>query len=75
VAGDLLDLASVHGAIAGCQTMYFGMSVSDTYLAATVNTAAVAKYHGVKAFINISQMTVSRMSFTETTTSPPAQSV
>jgi hypothetical protein len=34
------------------------MSVSDTYLAATVNAAAVAKHHGVKAFINMSQMTL-----------------
>jgi len=70
VAGDLLDLESMHRAIAGCDTMYFGMSVSDTYLAATVNVAAVAKYHGVKAFINMSQMTLSQMSITETTTSP-----
>src|SRR6185437_5214686 len=67
---DLLDLDSMHRAIAGCETMYFGMSVSDTYLAATVNTAAVAKHHGVKAFINMSQMTVSQMSITETTRSP-----
>jgi uncharacterized protein YbjT (DUF2867 family) len=70
VAGDLLDLASMHRVIAGCETMYFGMSVSDTYLAATVNTAAVAKHHGVKAFINMSQMTLSQMSITETTPSP-----
>jgi uncharacterized protein YbjT (DUF2867 family) len=70
VIGDLLDLDSMHRAIAGCETMYFGMSVSDTYLAATVNTAAVAKHHGVKAFINMSQMTLSQMSVTETTTSP-----
>ena len=61
VIGNLLDLDSMHRAIAGCETMYFGMSVSDTYLAATVNTAAVAKHHGVKAFINMSQMTVSQM--------------
>jgi hypothetical protein len=39
-------------------------------LAATVNTAAVAKHHGVKAFINMSQMTLSQMSITETTASP-----
>jgi len=26
--------------IAGCETLYFGMSVSDSYLAATVNAAA-----------------------------------
>ena len=70
VVGDLLDLDSMHRAIAGCETMYFGMSVSDTYLAATVNIAAVAKHHGVKAFINMSQMTVSQMSITETTASP-----
>lgn len=70
VVGDLLDLDSMHRVIAGCEAMYFGLSVSDTYLEATVNTAAVAKYHGVKAFINMSQMTLSQMSITETTASP-----
>src|ERR1700730_10354416 len=70
VVGDLLDLDSMHKAIAGCETMYFGMSISDAYLAATVNAAAVAKHHGVKAFINMSQMTVSQMSTTDTTASP-----
>ena len=70
IVGDLLDLNSMHRAIAGCDMMYFGMSVSDTYLAATVNVAAVAKHHGVKAFINMSQMTVSQMSITESTPSP-----
>ena len=70
VVGDLLDLDSMHRVIAGCETMYFGMSVSDAYLAATVNAAAVAKHHGVKAFINMSQMTLSQMSITETTASP-----
>ncbi|OQW31476.1 MAG: hydroxylase [Nitrospira sp. SG-bin1] len=70
VVGDLLDLNSMHRAIAGCETMYFGMSVSDTYLAATVNVAAVAKHHSVKAFINMSQMTLAQMSITETTPSP-----
>jgi uncharacterized protein YbjT (DUF2867 family) len=70
VAGDLLDLDTLHRVIAGCETIYFAMSVSDAYLAATVTAAAVAKHHGVKAFINMSQMTVSTMSITETTTSP-----
>jgi uncharacterized protein YbjT (DUF2867 family) len=70
VIGNLLDLESMHRAIAGCETMYFGMSVSDTYLAATVTVAAVAKHHGVKAFVNMSQMTVSQMSIHETTASP-----
>jgi uncharacterized protein YbjT (DUF2867 family) len=70
VVGNLLDLDSMHRVIAGCDTMYFGMSVSDAYLEATVNVAAVAKHHGVKAFINMSQMTLSQMSITETTASP-----
>jgi uncharacterized protein YbjT (DUF2867 family) len=70
VVGDLLDLDSMHRAIAGCETMYFGMSVSDNYLAATVNAAAVAKHHDVRAFINMSQMTLAQMSITETTPSP-----
>jgi uncharacterized protein YbjT (DUF2867 family) len=70
VVGDLLDLDSMHRAITGCETMYFGMSVSDTYLEASINAAAVAKHHGVKAFINMSQMTLAQMSITETTPSP-----
>ena len=56
--------------IAGGDTMYLGMSVSPDYLTAKVNVAAVAKHHGVKAFTNMSQMTLSRMSVTETTASP-----
>lgn len=70
VVGDLLDLNSMHRAIDGCDSIYFGMSVSDTYLTATINVAAVAKHHGVKAFINMSQMTLAQMSITETTPSP-----
>lgn len=70
VVGDLLDLQSMHRVIDGCEKMYFGLSVSDAYLAATVNVAAVAKHHAVKAFINMSQMTLSQMSITETTPSP-----
>ena len=34
----------------------FGMSVSPAYLEATVNVAAVARHHGVEAFVNMSQM-------------------
>src|ERR1700716_3439473 len=70
VVGNLLDLDSMHRVIGGCETMYFGMSVSADYLAATVNVAAVAKHHCVKAFINMSQMTLSQMSITEPTASP-----
>ena len=70
IVGDLLDLDAMHKAIDGCETMYFSLSISDSYLAATVNAAAVAKHHGVKAFINMSQMSVSEMSITKTTPSP-----
>jgi uncharacterized protein YbjT (DUF2867 family) len=67
VQGDLTDLASTHRAIEGCARLYFGMSVSADYLEATVNVAAVARHHGVEAFVNMSQMTVTQMSITETT--------
>jgi uncharacterized protein YbjT (DUF2867 family) len=70
VQGDLTDLTSMHRAIEGCARLYFGMSVSPAYLEATVNTAAVARHHGVEAFVNMSQMTVTQMSITETTDSP-----
>lgn len=70
VSGDLLDLNAMHRAVAGCDTMYFGMAVSEDYLEATVNAAGVAKHHGIQAFVNMSQMTVSQMSITETTASP-----
>src|SRR5882757_172876 len=70
VVADLTDLASMHRAIDGCRRIYFGMSVSPTYLEATVNTAAVARHYGVEAFVNMSQMTVTQMSITETTDSP-----
>src|SRR5262249_48738125 len=68
--GDLLDLTSMHRAIEGCERVYFGMSVSADYLAATVNLAAVARHHGVEAFLNMSQMTVTQMSITERTDRP-----
>ena len=70
VAGDLTDLASMHRAIPGCRRIYFGMSVSPTFLEASINTAVVARYYGVEAFVNMSQMTVSQMSIRETTDSP-----
>jgi uncharacterized protein YbjT (DUF2867 family) len=70
VQGDLTDLTSMHRAIEGSARIYFGMSVSPAYLEATVNTATVACHHGVEAFVNMSQMTVTQMSITETTDSP-----
>src|SRR5262252_8580467 len=70
VQGDLTDLSSMHRAIEGCRRIYFGMSVSAAYLEATINIAAVARHHGVEAFVNMSQMTVTQMSISETTDSP-----
>src|SRR6476469_717767 len=70
VQGDLTDLTSMHRAIEGCTRIYFGMSVSADDLTATVNTAAVARHHRVEAFVNMSQMTVTQMSITESTDSP-----
>lgn len=70
VVGDLLDLDSVHRAVQGCRRIYFSMSVASTYLEATTNIAAVARHHGIDALVNMSQMTVSQMSITETTPSP-----
>src|SRR4029079_9521924 len=72
VLGDLTDIVSMHRAIEGCGRIYFGMSVSAAYLEATVNTAAVARHYGVEAFVNMSQMTVTQMSISETTDSPQA---
>ncbi|WP_425992903.1 NAD(P)H-binding protein [Afipia sp. DC4300-2b1] len=70
VKGDLTNLDSMHRAIEGCGRIYFGMSVSAAYLEATINTAVVARHHGVEAFVNMSQMTVSQMSISESTESP-----
>jgi uncharacterized protein YbjT (DUF2867 family) len=60
IQGDLTDLTAMHRAIEGCARIYFGMSVSADYLTATVNTAAVARHHGVEAFVNMSQMALRR---------------
>ncbi len=61
VVGDLLDIMAVHRAIEGCERVCFGMSVAPTYLEAAANVAVVAKHHDVKAFVNLSQMTVKEM--------------
>jgi len=54
--------------------MYFGMSISSSYLQATTITAAAAKeIPDFEILVNISQMTVSQMSLTEMTESPQQQ--
>lgn len=70
VVGDLLDLKVVHRAIEGCERLCFVMSVAPTYLEAAANVAVVAKYRGVRAFVNLSQMTVKEMDLFTTTASP-----
>ena len=70
VVGDLTHAADVAHALEGCRRMYFGMSVSPTYLEATVIAAAAARERGdLEAFVNISQMTVSQMSLRNMTDS------
>jgi uncharacterized protein YbjT (DUF2867 family) len=71
VVGDLTRAADVLRALQGCRRMYFGMSVSASYLETTVATAAAARARSdMEVLVNISQMTVSQMSLTETTDSP-----
>jgi NAD(P)H dehydrogenase (quinone) len=71
VVGDLTEARDVAGAVSSCRRMYFGMSVSASYLEATVTTAAVAREHAdLEVLVNISQMTVSQMSLTQMTDSP-----
>src|SRR5499433_1061326 len=69
VVGDLLEPADVYRVVSGCRRIYFGMSVSAGYLEAAVTMAAVAREAGVRALVNISQMTVSEMSIQNTTSS------
>lgn len=70
VVGDLLEPADVYRVVSGVRRVYFGMSVSEGYLEATVTMAAVAREIGVDALVNMSQMTVSQMNLQNTTRSP-----
>jgi uncharacterized protein YbjT (DUF2867 family) len=69
VVGDLLEPSDVYRVVSGCRRVYFGMSVSPSYLEATVTMAAVAREVAVDALVNMSQMTVSQMSIRNTTPS------
>ncbi len=66
----MLDILAVRAAMRACSVVYFTMSVSANYLEAAANVAVTAKSLAVKAFVNLSQMTLSQMSETETTSSP-----
>jgi NAD(P)H dehydrogenase (quinone) len=74
VVADLTNGADVVRALRGCKRMYFGMSISSSYLQATAIAAAAAKeIPDFEILVNISQMTVSQMSLTEMTESPQQQ--
>lgn len=67
VVGDLTRTPDVVRAMAGCRRVYFGMSVSASYLAAAVTVAAVARRQGdLDVLVNMSQMTVSAVTFDST---------
>src|SRR5215470_2778423 len=70
VVADMLDIVAVRAAMWGCSVVYFTMSVSPNYLEAAANVAVTAKSVGVRAYVNLAQMTLSQMSETETTSSP-----
>jgi uncharacterized protein YbjT (DUF2867 family) len=66
-AGDLSSPFDVAQALDGCRRMYFGMSVSPSYLEAAATVATVARDRGsLEALVNISQMTVSQMTAVST---------
>ena len=74
VVADLTNGADVVSALHGCKRMYFGMSISSSYLQATSIAAAAAKeIPDFEILVNISQMTVSQMSLTQMTESPQQQ--
>src|SRR5262244_1686785 len=70
VVANMLDIVAVRSAMQGCSVVYFTMSVSANFLEAATNLAVTAKSLGVRAFVSLSQMTLSQMSETETTSSP-----
>jgi NAD(P)H dehydrogenase (quinone) len=74
IAGDMTKGSDMARALDGCRRIYFGMSVSQPYLQATITAAAAAKeIADCEIFVNISQMTVSQMSLHEFTDSPQQQ--
>ncbi|HEY9777714.1 MAG TPA: NAD(P)H-binding protein [Planktothrix sp.] len=74
VVADMTSGSDMARSIEGCSRIYFGMSVSQAYLQATIVAAAAAKeVKDLELFVNISQMTVSQMSLREFTESPQQQ--
>jgi uncharacterized protein YbjT (DUF2867 family) len=68
---DLTRPEQVVPVLDGCTRGYFGMSVSPSYLEATLVMAAAARARSdLELLVNMSQMTVSQMDLTRTTFSP-----
>jgi uncharacterized protein YbjT (DUF2867 family) len=68
--GDLTRTEDVARAVDSCRRIYFGMSLSSTYLEAAVGMAAAAHEKGdIEILVNMSQMTVSQMSLRNMTDS------
>jgi NAD(P)H dehydrogenase (quinone) len=68
---DLTRPEQVVPVLDGCTRAYFGMSVSPSYLEATLVMASAARARSdLELLVNMSQMTVSQMDLTRTTDSP-----
>ena len=68
--GDLTRTEDIARSLDTCRRVYFGMSVSATYLEAAVGMGAVAREKGdIEVLVNMSQMTVSQMSLRNMTDS------
>jgi NAD(P)H dehydrogenase (quinone) len=62
VVADLTRTEQVAAAMEGCKCAYFGMTVSPSYLEATLAVAAAARdVGGFEVLVNMSQMTVSEL--------------
>ena len=69
--GDLTRTEDIARALDNCRRIYFGMSVSSTYLEAAVGVGAAAHEKGdIEVLVNMSQMTVSQMNLRDMTDSP-----
>ena len=65
--GDLERPSDVAEALDGCRRMFFGMSVSPSYLEAAATVATVARATAeLEVLVNISQLTVSQMTAVST---------
>jgi uncharacterized protein YbjT (DUF2867 family) len=60
VRGDLLDIETVRAALEGVSAAYYVYPLAPGNLVGTVNFAQAAKEAGVKAIVNLSQMTSRR---------------